>query len=56
MTIQFERAVPIFRIFSLEKARELYLTSWASRSIGSTVSLRTLRSSCKSPEMGWRSC
>ena len=25
MTIQFERAVPIFRIFSLEKAREFYL-------------------------------
>jgi hypothetical protein len=25
MTIQFERAVPILRIFSLEKARELYL-------------------------------
>jgi catechol 2,3-dioxygenase-like lactoylglutathione lyase family enzyme len=25
MTIQFQRAVPIFRIFSLEKAREFYL-------------------------------
>jgi catechol 2,3-dioxygenase-like lactoylglutathione lyase family enzyme len=25
MTIQFERAIPIFRIFSLEKAREFYL-------------------------------
>jgi len=25
VTIQFERAVPIFRIFSLEKAREFYL-------------------------------
>ena len=24
MTIQFQRAVPIFRIFSLEKAREFY--------------------------------
>jgi catechol 2,3-dioxygenase-like lactoylglutathione lyase family enzyme len=25
MTVQFERAVPIFRIFSLDKAREFYL-------------------------------
>jgi catechol 2,3-dioxygenase-like lactoylglutathione lyase family enzyme len=25
MTIEFQRAVPIFRIFSLEKAREFYL-------------------------------
>ena len=25
MTIQFQRTVPIFRIFSLEKAREFYL-------------------------------
>jgi catechol 2,3-dioxygenase-like lactoylglutathione lyase family enzyme len=25
VTIQFERTVPIFRIFSLEKAREFYL-------------------------------
>jgi catechol 2,3-dioxygenase-like lactoylglutathione lyase family enzyme len=25
MTIQFQRAVPIFRIFSLEKAKEFYL-------------------------------
>jgi catechol 2,3-dioxygenase-like lactoylglutathione lyase family enzyme len=25
MTTQFERAIPIFRIFSLEKAREFYL-------------------------------
>lgn len=25
MTVQFERTVPIFRIFSLEKAREFYL-------------------------------
>ena len=25
MTIEFERAVPIFRIFSLEKAREFYV-------------------------------
>jgi catechol 2,3-dioxygenase-like lactoylglutathione lyase family enzyme len=25
MTVQFERAVPIFRIYSLEKAREFYL-------------------------------
>jgi catechol 2,3-dioxygenase-like lactoylglutathione lyase family enzyme len=25
MTIQFERVIPIFRIFSLEKAREFYL-------------------------------
>ena len=25
MTIQFERAIPIFRIFSLEKAREFYV-------------------------------
>jgi hypothetical protein len=25
MTIRFERAVPIFRIYSLEKAREFYL-------------------------------
>ena len=25
MTIQFEQAVPIFRIFSLEKAREFYV-------------------------------
>src|ERR1700692_2323946 len=25
MTIQFERTVPIFRIYSLEKAREFYL-------------------------------
>ena len=25
MTIQFGRAVPAFRIFSLEKAREFYL-------------------------------
>ena len=25
MTMQFQRAVPIFRIFSLEKAREFYL-------------------------------
>ena len=25
MTVQFERAVPIFRIFSLEKAREFYV-------------------------------
>ena len=25
MTVQFQRAVPIFRIFSLEKAREFYL-------------------------------
>ena len=25
MTVRFERAVPIFRIFSLDKAREFYL-------------------------------
>ena len=25
MTVQFERAVPIFRIFSLDKAREFYV-------------------------------
>ena len=25
MTVQFDRAVPIFRIFSLDKAREFYL-------------------------------
>jgi catechol 2,3-dioxygenase-like lactoylglutathione lyase family enzyme len=25
MTVQFERAVPIFRIFSLDKAREFYM-------------------------------
>ena len=25
MTIEFERAIPIFRIFSLEKAREFYV-------------------------------
>jgi len=25
MTIVFQRAVPVFRIFSLEKAREFYL-------------------------------
>jgi len=25
MTVQFERAVPIFRIFSLDKAREFYI-------------------------------
>ena len=25
MTIQFERAIPIFRIFSLDKAREFYV-------------------------------
>jgi hypothetical protein len=25
MTIQFDRAIPIFRIFSLDKAREFYL-------------------------------
>jgi catechol 2,3-dioxygenase-like lactoylglutathione lyase family enzyme len=25
MTVEFERAVPIFRIYSLEKAREFYL-------------------------------
>jgi catechol 2,3-dioxygenase-like lactoylglutathione lyase family enzyme len=25
MTVQFQRVVPIFRIFSLEKAREFYI-------------------------------
>jgi hypothetical protein len=25
MTVEFQRTVPIFRIFSLEKAREFYL-------------------------------
>ena len=38
MTIEFQRVVPTFRIFSLEKAREFYSTFSASRSSGSTVS------------------
>ena len=47
MPIRFTRTVPIFRIFSQEKAKEFYLGFLASTSTGTSGSTPTRRSTCR---------
>ena len=53
MTVQFERAVPIFRIFSLDKAREFYLDFLGFKVDWEIASSRARRSTCRSPGTDW---
>ncbi len=47
----FGKTTPILRIFDEAKAKEFYIDSWASKSIGSIVSKTVCRYICKSQRM-----